>query len=64
MDTKWVHASGDTYDGECVACACEDEEGGSDPHEAERSSESTIDEPFCDICGHDIDLISIGLPPA
>lgn len=55
-DTLWVHGSGDTYDEHCVACTLDDDES-SVAHQADWSEESTIDEPFCAICGHDIDLV-------
>jgi hypothetical protein len=59
MDTKWVHTSGQSQDGFCLACDidADTDEITSDAHEPMPSPESSRDEPFCDVCGHDIDLV-------
>jgi len=60
MDTKWVHTSGQSEDGLCLACELDESMQGempSEAHEALPSPEASRDEPYCDVCGHDIDLV-------
>lgn len=57
--TKWVHTSGQSVEGFCLACDLDSglDETVCEAHEPMPSHEATQDEPFCDICGHDIDLV-------
>lgn len=60
MDTKWVHASGQSEDGLCLACELDEsmqDEVPSEAHEPLPSPEASREEPYCEVCGHDIDMV-------
>lgn len=55
MQTKWVHGGGEDPVGRCLQCR--EDEDGSVVHPAELDESSDPEEPWCAVCGHDIDLV-------
>ena len=61
MTATYVHGSGESGDGLCLAC-CEEglEAYGLKPHDADPDPDSDRDEPWCAVCGHSVDEIEEG----